>query len=84
MGATAMKVHVRYFAVLRDQRKLAQETLETRAVNPGQLYDELCVAHGFTLTHNQVRFAINGSYVEPTTLLNDGDEVVFLPPVAGG
>lgn len=84
MGATVMKVHVRYFAVLRDQRNLAQETLETKAANPGQLYDELCVSHGFTLTQSQVRFAINGSYVEPTDLLNDGDEVVFLPPVAGG
>lgn len=30
------------------------------------------------------RFGINLEFVEPETLLNDGDEVVLIPPVSGG
>ena len=30
------------------------------------------------------RFAINGQYVTEKTVLNDNDEVVFIPPVSGG
>ena len=30
------------------------------------------------------RFGVNLQFVEGDTLLNDGDEVVFIPPVSGG
>ncbi|WNN91885.1 MoaD/ThiS family protein [Gloeocapsopsis dulcis] len=30
------------------------------------------------------RFGINFQFVEPETPLNDGDEVVLIPPVSGG
>lgn len=30
------------------------------------------------------RFGVNLDFVDPETLLNDGDEVVFIPPVNGG
>lgn len=30
------------------------------------------------------RFGINLQFVEPDTILNDGDEVVLVPPVSGG
>ncbi|MGK7937998.1 MAG: MoaD/ThiS family protein [Xenococcaceae cyanobacterium] len=30
------------------------------------------------------RFGVNLQFVEPNTLLKDGDEVVFIPPVSGG
>jgi molybdopterin synthase catalytic subunit/molybdopterin converting factor small subunit len=31
-----------------------------------------------------MRFARNGEYTDPTTVLADGDEVVMIPPVSGG
>ena len=31
-----------------------------------------------------LRFARNGDYAEPATVLGDGDEVAFIPPVSGG
>jgi len=34
--------------------------------------------------HDITRFGINLQFVEPDTLLQDGDEVVLIPPVSGG
>ncbi len=79
-----MTVTVRYFAVLRDHRGVPQESVDTRAPNVGQLYLELGESHSFPLSATQVRFAVNGSYVPSDHVLKDGDEVVFIPPVAGG
>jgi molybdopterin synthase sulfur carrier subunit len=79
-----MKITVRYFASLRDQRGVSQETLTTQATEPSLLYNELSHEYGFTLSSSQVRYVVNGAYVEPTEKLCEGYEVVFIPPVAGG
>jgi sulfur-carrier protein len=31
-----------------------------------------------------IRYAVNLDFVEPDTLLQDGDEVALIPPVSGG
>ena len=38
----------------------------------------------FTCLPDSVVVAVNHVYSEPATMLNDGDEVAFIPPVAGG
>lgn len=78
------KVSVQYFAILREQRGLSQESLVTDAITPAALYDALRARHNFTLPGDRVRAAVNGAFVEPHSTLTDGDEVVFIPPVAGG
>ena len=78
------KISVRYFALLREQRGLVLETLATAAATPRDLYEELRARHGFTLPADRVRAAINGEFADSTAALRDGDEVVFVPPVAGG
>lgn len=47
-----------------------------------QLPAELALA----LNDERVRWAINGALVarDPELVLNDGDELAFLPPVSGG
>ncbi len=77
-------VSIRYFAILREQRKLDRETLGTNAATPAALYEELRARHGFTLTAGQIRAAVNGEFVAAGAPLRDGDEIVFVPPVAGG
>lgn len=79
-----MKIAVRYFAALREQRGLSSEELETNAVTPEALYQELRGRHKFSLGDSQVRFAVHGEYVGAGHTLQEGDEVVFVPPVAGG
>lgn len=79
-----MKLQLQYFALLREQRGLSEETLETDAGTPDALYADLRAKHGFTLPGDRVRAAVNGEFVPGAATLKDGDTVVFIPPVAGG
>lgn len=79
-----MKLTVQYFALLREQRGVTQETVDTAAATPTALYDELSAKYGFTLPADRVRAAVNGEFVPATAALRAGDTVVFIPPVAGG
>jgi len=83
-GNTVKTVRLEYFAILREQAGIASESVETNACNPAELFDELQHRHGFTLLPESLRVAINGDFCEPNCALCDGDEVVFIPPVAGG
>jgi molybdopterin synthase sulfur carrier subunit len=75
---------VQYFAILREQRGLAQEKIATSSATPAALYEELRARHGFTLPADSVRAAVNDEFVAATVALRDGDCVVFIPPIAGG
>ena len=77
-------VHLQYFALLREQRGLSQETLATSAATAAQLYDELRARHAFTLPSERLRVAVNGEFAPWPTPLTDGAQIVFIPPVAGG
>jgi sulfur-carrier protein len=77
-------IRVQYFALLRDQRGLADEKLATDAGTPAGLYAELRARHGFTLPAEQLRVAVNNEFTPWDAPLNDGDALVFIPPVAGG
>jgi molybdopterin converting factor subunit 1 len=77
-------VRVRYFAVLRDQRGLGEESVDTGASTAAELYEELARRHGFTLPANRLRVAINDEFEAWGAPVRDADSVVFLPPVAGG
>ena len=78
------RVTVQYFAILREQRGLAEEKLATGAPTAAALYEELRARHGFTLPGDRVRAAVNDTFVSGEAGLRDGDRVVFIPPVAGG
>lgn len=78
------QITIEYFAILREQRGASHEELQTAAATPAELYDELRRQYGFTLPGDRVRAAVNGAFVESTETLRDGDQVVFVPPVAGG
>jgi molybdopterin converting factor small subunit len=58
--------------------------VDTAARTPAALYDELAARHRFRLPASQLKVAVNGAFAEWERELEDGDEVVFIPPVAGG
>jgi sulfur-carrier protein len=77
-------IHVQYFAILREQRGVAQEKLITAAATAADLYAELRARHGFTLPAERLRVAVNDEFALWTAPLREGDALVFIPPVAGG
>jgi molybdopterin converting factor subunit 1 len=79
-----MNIHIRYFAILREQTGKTAESLNTNASTPAALFNELKARYPFTLNASQLKVAINTEFREWTTQLKDGDNVVFIPPVAGG
>jgi molybdopterin converting factor subunit 1 len=79
-----MQLTVRYFAILREQAGESEETLETSAVTPAELYEEIAASRGFTLGQDLLKVSVNESFVTMDHVLKDGDAVVFIPPVAGG
>jgi molybdopterin converting factor small subunit len=79
-----ISLNVQYFAILREQRGLSQETLTTAAASPAAVYDELRARHHFTLPGDRIRAAVNDAFVDSSAPLHDGDRIVFIPPVAGG
>ena len=78
------RYRIRYFAILREQRGLATATHASDAADALTLYQELRDTYGFTLPADRLRAAVNGEFVPWPTPLSDHDEVVFIPPVAGG
>lgn len=79
-----MKVTVTYFAVLRQQSGVGQEVIEFHGTTPESLYHQVQKEHNLSLDQRLVRAAVNGRFVANDHPLCDGDEVVFIPPVAGG
>ena len=77
-------LHLQYFAILREQRGLTNESIQTNASTPAQLYKELKCKHQFSLESEQLRAAVNGEFTSMDKSLSDEDEVVYIPPVAGG
>jgi molybdopterin converting factor small subunit len=58
--------------------------VETCAPTVGSLISELIARHHFGLPPALIRAAVGTAFVEPETELHDGDEIVLIPPVAGG
>lgn len=80
-------VTIRYFAQFREQAGTGSETYALPAdgePSVADLFDDKAAAYGFTLGRTIVRAAVNGSYVGWDHRVKPGDELVFIPPVAGG
>ena len=77
-------IQLQYFAILREQRGINSETVQTSAANASELYEELKKQHRFPLPSEQLKVAINDEFQSWDTPLNNEDRVAFIPPVAGG
>ena len=76
-------VTIEYFAVLREHAGLAEEALQTGAATVDELYAELEARYAFP-TLSSIKAAVNDEFSAWNAPLQDGDRVVFIPPVAGG
>lgn len=81
-----MQVNVRLFAILRQQAGWRERTLE---LSQGATIEDawqalVALAPELAKSREVVRFARNREYTGADTRLEDGDELVLIPPVAGG
>lgn len=81
-----MTVRLLFFAVLRDITGTPERELTMPAgATARQVWDELRASHAKLAAYEQPPLvAINAEYAAPDTPLHDGDELAFIPPVAGG
>ena len=77
-------ITVRYYALLREERGLEEESINTGAATVAELYEELLEQHGFSLTRERLWVAVNDEMATWQQTIKEGDTVVFIPPVAGG
>jgi molybdenum cofactor guanylyltransferase len=82
--AAPMELKIQYYAVMREQAGRSEETIETSAATPADLYSELQARYGFTLSREHLKVAVNSEFAAWSRKLAAGDAVVFIPPVAGG
>lgn len=81
-----MQVTLKLFAAYQEAYGVPEQviTLPTATTVAGML-DQIIVDHPELEQWRSVtRFAVNLDFVQPDTPLQDGDELVLIPPVSGG
>jgi molybdopterin converting factor subunit 1 len=80
-----MRIMLRYFASIKD---LVGAEGEGITIPSGSTVEELLEAvkgrHELLTGVEQILIAVKGAYVNPGTVLNEGDSVALFPPVSGG
>jgi molybdopterin-guanine dinucleotide biosynthesis protein A len=84
LNVKPMQLKIQYYALMREQAGRSEETIETAAATPADLFAELNDRYRFTLPREQLKVAVNSEFSEWNRALAAGDAVVFIPPVAGG
>lgn len=79
-----MDISIEYFARFREQAGTAGEQLSAQNSSVAALYNRLAERYGFELPRADVKVAVNDEFVDWSYQLQDGDRLVFIPPVAGG
>ena len=83
---TVMKVRVLFFAGAREQVGTGEIVLEAEGGERlSALLDRLCDRYPALVRLRPSSFvAVNQEYATPETVLREGDEIAWIPPVSGG
>ena len=76
-------VTIEYFAVLREHAGRDKEKRDTDAATAAELFEEISEQYSFPEL-SSIKVAINDEFSPWDAALQEGDSVVFIPPVAGG
>ena len=81
-----MTVRLLFFAVLRDIAGSDEQQLTlAEGTTAREVWESLRRTYAKLANYTQPpMIAINESYATPDAILRDGDELAFIPPVAGG
>jgi len=83
-NTSVKNITVSYFAQLRELTGISNEPIKTDSKTPAGLFEEIRAKHQLTCKRKGMMVAVNNNFTDWTHQLTDGDEVVFIPPVAGG
>ena len=78
------EITLTYFAQLRELIQKDSEQHITESVSPAGVFEEIRKKHTLQLKRRGMMVAINGEFSDWSHPLKAGDELVFIPPVAGG
>ena len=82
--SNSIKIQVIYFAKLRELTGLDKETFSMKQGNkPGDVLTSINERHEIDLGIN-FKIAVNDEFSDWDIELNEGDRLVFIPPVTGG
>jgi molybdopterin converting factor subunit 1 len=79
-----LKIKVRYFALFREQTGCAAETVDWPGGTAAELFQTMAGNHDALKMEAAALVAVNDEMTGWESVLKDGDEVLFFPPVAGG
>ena len=78
------QIKIRFFAAFREATGIEMEQVESTAGTPADLFAECSDRFEALQTYSEAMVAINDEMSDWDSPLQDGDEVLFFPPVAGG
>jgi molybdopterin converting factor subunit 1 len=79
-----MKNKVRYFALFREQAGCGSEWIEWAGGTAAELFQLVSEKPPAIKNRAAALVAVNDEMAGWDTVLSEGDEVLFFPPVAGG
>jgi len=80
-----VRVKVKYFASFRDMTGKTEETLDVpEGVTVEGFREYVKGLYEKMARRGQVLVAVNGVFVPLETVVREGDDVAFFPPVSGG
>ncbi|MDJ0617787.1 MAG: MoaD/ThiS family protein [Calothrix sp. MO_192.B10] len=86
MPQSAIAITVKLFAAYQEAYGVPELLLELPENTPVEAVRDRIIAEHPELAQwrDVTRFGVNFNFVSPHTILQDGDEVVLIPPVSGG
>ncbi len=86
MANSLITITVKLFAAFSEAYGVSELTLELPLLTPVSQVLERAIEQHPQLEQWRLltRFGLNLEFVSPDTILQDGDEVVLIPPVSGG
>jgi len=83
---SSITITLKLFAAFGEAYGVSELTLELPPDTPVSQVLESSIAQYPQLEQwrSRTRFGLNMEFVSPDTILQDGDEVVLIPPVSGG
>lgn len=79
-----MNINIKYFGLIAEITEMEEQTLDFEDKIPVSELIEIHENQFPKLMSVSYKIAVNQNLVDLTTEINQGDEVAFLPPFAGG